>query len=143
VSVPPLRERREDIPALVAQFLAEALQRTPSSPVRAISAEALRVLSESPWPGNVRELASCVERGVVFGMEEVLGPEHFAPDAASAVEWSPSWPSSHDGPWTLRRMNRAYTEFVLRETGGDKDRAAKILGINPSTLYRWKQASKG
>ncbi len=142
VSVPPLRERREDIPALVAQFLAEAIRRTPSSPVRAISPEALRVLGESPWPGNVRELASCVERGVVFGTAEVLGPEHFAPDAASAVEWSPSWPSSGEGPWTIRRMNRAYTEFVLRETGGDKDRAAKILGINPSTLYRWKQASK-
>ena len=111
-------------------------------PSESIGPDALRVLSESPWPGNVRELASCVERGVVFGMAEVLGPEHFAPDAASAVEWSPSWPSSDEGPWTLRRMNRAYTEFVLRETGGDKDRAAKILGINPSTLYRWQQASK-
>ena len=143
VFVPPLREHREDIPALVAHFLAEAIRRTPESPVRAIGPEGLRVLTESSWPGNVRELASCIERTVVFGAEDTLGPECFSsvPTATEAAR-EPAWPSSGDGPWTLRRLSRAYTDWVLGETGGDKERAAQILGIDLSTLYRWQRAQK-
>jgi two-component system, NtrC family, response regulator HydG len=143
VFVPPLREHPEDIPALVAHFLAEAIRRTPASPVRAIAPEGLRILTESSWPGNVRELASCVERAVVFGVEETLGPEPFsAVPRATAAGPQPMWPSSGDGPWTLRRLSRAYTDWVLGETGGDKERAAQILGIDLSTLYRWQRAHK-
>ena len=141
--VPPLREHREDIPALAAHFLAEAIRRAPLSPVRAIGPEALRALTNSPWPGNVRELASCLERAVVFGVEEILGPDRFSPVApVTSRAQEPSWPSSGDGPWTLRRLSRAYTDFVLGETGGDKERAAQILGIDLSTLYRWQRAQK-
>ena len=71
VFVPPLRDRREDIPALVAHLLAEARQRAPNSPVRSIGPEALRALTQAPWPGNVRELASVIERAVVFGADEI------------------------------------------------------------------------
>lgn len=139
VFVPPLRQHREDIPDLAGHFLAEALQRAPSSPVRVIGAAALRLLTESPWPGNVRELASTIERAVVFGVEETLGPDSVAPLTTGSR--APSWPSTSDGPWTLRRLNRAYADWVLTETGGDKERAAKILGIDLSTLYRWRRAS--
>ena len=145
VFVPPLRERREDIPALAAHFLAEAIRRAPLSPVRAIGPEALRMLTESSWPGNVRELASCLERAVVFGVTRDLGPESLAPGTAvadPAVAQGPSWPSSPDGPWTLRRLSHAYTDFVLGETHGDKERAAQILGVDLSTLYRWQRAKK-
>jgi len=140
VVVPPLRDHREDIPALVAHFLAEALDRAPLSPVRAISDDAIAALTESSWPGNVRELASCVERAVVFGIGETIHVGDLAP-RAEAVR--PSWPSSSDGgPWTLRRLSRAYTDWVLAETAGDKDRAAAILGIDLSTLYRWQRARR-
>jgi len=79
VFVPPLRDRREDIPALAAHFLAEACRRAPLSPVRAIGQDALRTLSESSWPGNVRELASSVERAVVFGVDEMIDANHLSP----------------------------------------------------------------
>ncbi len=72
VFVPPLRERREDIPALAAHLLGEACQRAPNSPVRSIGPEALQSLEGAPWPGNVRELASVIERAVVFGADEKL-----------------------------------------------------------------------
>jgi two-component system response regulator HydG len=150
VFVPPLREHREDIPALAAHFLAAAIRRAPLSPVRAIGPEALQVLMGAPWTGNVRELASCLERAVVFGVEETLGPERFEPTVAAvqippinATAHQPCWPSPGEGsPWTLRRLSRAYAEYVLGETGGDKERAAQILGIDPSTLYRWQRARK-
>jgi two-component system response regulator HydG len=141
VFVPPLRERREDIPALAAHFLAEACRRAPRSPVRSIGRDALRVLTAAAWPGNVRELASCIERAVVFGVDEMIDSNHLEslPDAS---EGPVSWPFPAAAPWTLRRMSRAYTEWVLVETGGNKERAAEILGIDLSTLYRWQRAQK-
>jgi len=138
--VPPLRQRREDIPELAAHILAQARLRAPHSPVRSIEADVLRALTEAPWPGNVRELANVIERGVVFGTSESVTladgpPTCAAPDAAAP------WPGSQT-PSTLRSMSRAYTQWVLLQTGGNKERAAEILGIDLSTLYRWQRARK-
>jgi two-component system response regulator HydG len=140
VFVPPLRDRREDIPALAAHFLAEACRRAPQSPVRSIGRDALRQLTAAAWPGNVRELASCLERAVVFGVDEMIDCHHLElmPDVAVPG----SWPFPAKAPWTLRHLSRAYTEWVLVETGGNKERAAEILGIDLSTLYRWQRAQK-
>jgi two-component system, NtrC family, response regulator HydG len=141
VFVPPLRERREDIPALAAHFLAEACQRAPHSPVRSIGPEALRALTEAAWPGNVRELASVIERAVVFGVEEKITPPNLpaVPDSATAALALP-WLFRSQAPWTLRHLSRAYTDWVLVQTSGNKERAAEILGIDLSTLYRWQRA---
>ncbi len=135
VWVPPLRDRTEDIPALAAHFLAEACQRAPGSPVRSIGRDALRVLTESSWPGNVRELASAIERAVVFGVDEMIDVQQIT--AVPSEVPAHGWPFPSNAPWTLRRLSRAYTEWVLAETGGDKERAVAILGIDLSTLYRW------
>jgi two-component system, NtrC family, response regulator HydG len=144
VFVPPLRDRREDIPALVAHLLAEARRRAPDSPVRSMSPEALVVLTQAPWPGNVRELASVIERAVVFGADEVIRPEGLASLAAAApvVAAVPAlpWSFSSQAPATLRDMNREYTAWVLAQTGGNKEQAAQILGVDLSTLYRWQRA---
>jgi two-component system, NtrC family, response regulator HydG len=140
VYVPPLRDRREDIPALAAHLLAEACRRAPHSRVRSIGPEALRTLTESAWPGNVRELASVIERAVVFGggarLEVQSLPAVQCP--AAAAPGSP-WSFGSEGPSTLRSLNRAYTAWVLAQTGGNKERAARILGIDLSTLYRWRR----
>src|SRR5579872_7557062 len=141
----PLRGRREDIPLLAEYFLAQACQRAPLSPVRSIGPDALRKLSEAFWPGNVRELASAIERAVVFGVDEMIDANQISSDQALAVvkkddPQAQPWPSLSDEPWTLRRLNRAYTDWVLAGTGGDKERAAQILGIDLSTLYRWRRA---
>ena len=136
VRVPALRERTEDIPSLATYFLAQACRRTPASPVRSIGAEALRALSTRRWPGNVRELASAIERAVVFGDEETIDSSQLAtgPIAVPPTEW----PFGNGQPWTLQHLNRAYAEWVLARAGGDKHSAAKTLGINLSTLYRWR-----
>jgi two-component system response regulator HydG len=141
IVVPPLRLHPEDIPALARHFVSQAVQRAPHSPVRTIHEDALRVLSDSAWPGNVRELASAVERAVVFCSGEVLTPEHF--QAAIPVR-APNlaWPPAEGTPWTVLRLNRAYTAWVLEQTGGDKPRAAEILGIDLSTLYRWQRGPR-
>jgi two-component system, NtrC family, response regulator HydG len=140
VAVPPLRDHREDIPALVDHFLLEARQRAPQSPVRTIAPETLHDLTTATWQGNVRELASCIERAVVFGVDETIGSIPLPHAAAAALP--PPWPSTDHAHWTLRRVSRAYTDWVLAETGGNKERAAQILGIDLSTLYRWQRARK-
>jgi len=81
--VPPLRDRREDIIPLVAQFLREALLRTPESPIKGFSDEAIQVLVKGFWLGNVRELENAVERLVVFGRSRIPGYEHDRRDMAA------------------------------------------------------------
>jgi two-component system response regulator HydG len=138
VFVPSLRHRREDIPALAAYFLADACRRAPRSPVRSIGQDALRLLTEAPWPGNVRELASAIERAVVFGVDETIDVKQLTSIPKDAPVQT--WPFPADSPWTLRRLSRAYTDWVLAETNGNKERAAAILGIDLSTLYRRRRA---
>jgi two-component system response regulator HydG len=138
VAVPPLRERTEDIPMLAAHFLAQACMRAPTSPVRSIGRDALRALSERAWPGNVRELASSIERAVVFGLDEMIDVNQLSPNPPG-VDAISGWPFPAESPWTIDRLNRAYAEWVLARTGGDKQSAAAILGIDLSTLYRWRR----
>jgi two-component system response regulator HydG len=137
VHVPPLRARREDIPLLATHFLEQACQRAPSSPVRSIGRDALRALSEAEWPGNVRELASSIERAVVFGVDEMMDLNQLSPISSRESSWA--WPFPSESPWTLHHLSRVYADWVLAQTGGDKVRAAEILGINLSTLYRWRR----
>lgn len=137
VHVPPLRDRPEDIPELAAHFLAQACGRAPSSPVRSIGRDALRVLAERSWPGNVRELASSIERAVVFGVDEMIDCNRLSPAPLESPSWG--WPFPPQSPWTLQQLSRAYAEWALEHTGGDKQRAAEILGVDLSTLYRWRR----
>jgi two-component system response regulator HydG len=138
--VPPLRNRRADIMPLAVRFLQEAQDRTPESPVTSISDEAMSVLTQAAWPGNVRELENTIERLVVLGREAVVTAGdlvflQFQPP-------DPTEPFAVDAPETLRQMNRRYLQWVLARTQGDKPRAAEILNVNLSTLYRWERASR-
>jgi two-component system, NtrC family, response regulator HydG len=143
--VPSLRERRSEIPALVSHFLARARENKPDSPVRAIAADAMRALVAAPWPGNIRELASTIERLVVLGRQSVISNDDLelaSVDVASEpVESSLS--RARSGLWTLDELNRHYVEWVLARVEGDKREAARILGINVSTLYRWLRDRPG
>jgi len=138
IVVPPLRERREDIGPLIAQFLVSARARTPASPVRSISSDALMLLVQLPWPGNVRELENTIERLVVLGQESEIALQDL-----SFLRHEQRGPNeecflaTEDSPPTLKQMNEHYLQWVLRRTGGNKILAAKILNIDLSTLYRW------
>ena len=141
--VPPLRDRREDIPPLVEQFLQEARARTVASPVDSINDEAMSLLMQAAWPGNVRELENAIERLVVLGRDSVVTRRDlaFLEDKPPGASW-PSWPTTEGSLWTLKQMNNHYLDAVLARTDGDKVRAAGILNIDLLTLYRWERAKR-
>jgi two-component system response regulator HydG len=137
IHIPPLRERREDIPALVDHFFARARRRSPHSPVKELSLAACERLTHAPWPGNVRELLAVVERLVVFGRHERIEASHI--DGLDDVNAVYDDATSNGALPTLRELSLRHVEHVLARTHGDKASAAEILGIDVSTLYRWQR----
>ena len=104
------------------------------------------MLTGAAWSGNVRELATVIERAIVFGTDESLAAESLAPLLGApagdvpAVSAMAPWTFPPQPTGTLRELSRAYTSWVLAHTGGNKEQAAAILGIDLSTLYRWQRA---
>lgn len=131
IALPPLRERREDIPLLVQHFL-EKLARRRGVEV-AITEEALAALTCYSWPGNVRELANVVERAVILCSDGSITPRDLSL-APHLPERGGGW-KSNKRP-SLEEVERAYIEQVLREEQGNKTRAAKVLGVSLRNLYR-------
>ena len=144
LTVPALRDRKAEIPGLIAYFMSAARIRNPQSCVRSLSPDAIRALARLPWPGNVRELASVVERLVVMGDSAMLEYSDLALaglDPESPPKTSEPPPFNTDEQLSsLEAMNRQHVDRVLAYTRGDKADAARILEINPSTLYRWIRA---
>ena len=134
LTIPPLRERREDIPLLVEHFLA-VFSKQFGKPVRMISREAMSFLMAHPWEGNVRELRNLVERAVAVSRRRVLTRRDLrlpAPRRASgdAPELAPAELISLD------ELERRQIRKVLEMTGGNREQAARALGVSRSTLYR-------
>jgi DNA-binding NtrC family response regulator len=130
--LPPLRERQEDVAMLAEHFLS---QHTREGRQFRFSDEALRVLQGYDWPGNVRELENAIERAAILARGDLIGPDELPvrvvkPEAVPLVSERP--PANP----TLELVERAYILWVLQAEGGNKARAAEVLGIDPSTLYR-------
>ena len=130
IQIPPLRDRREDIPLLIEQFLANASTRTGRAVT--ISPEAVRRLTAAQWPGNVRELENTIERLVVFSRGRI--------DVEDLPVTLASGPSLEERLFadlpTLDELERRYVLHVLDAVGGNRSRAAEALGIDRRTLYR-------
>jgi DNA-binding NtrC family response regulator len=127
VVLPPLRDRREDIPALASAFLAAQAARY-RKPVQRFGGAALKALLEYPWPGNVRELEHCVERAVLMARGPELTPEDLVlrpRDGGARVE-----------DMTLEDAERYLIQRALGRTDGSVSDAAKLLGLSRSALYR-------
>jgi DNA-binding NtrC family response regulator len=125
INLPPLRERREDIPLLVTYFLNKFCMAT-SRPVPQLSPEAMDLLVRHEWPGNVRELENAVERALVVGRGNEIKASDF------------SFPFQAEEPSTGRTLDdieRAHIERILRETQHNMSRAARVLDIDRTTLY--------
>lgn len=125
IHIPPLRERKEDIPLLAAHFLdkyAKAMNR----PVPRLSSEALDVLLAYDWPGNVRELENAIERALLIDRDLEIKPADF-PFQMNA-------PATATGR-TLEEVEKAHIQRVLEETGWNLSRTARILDIDRTTLY--------
>jgi two-component system, NtrC family, response regulator AtoC len=141
VQLPPLRDRREDIPSLVAHFLSKTARRERRD-VAAMSQEALRLLTAYSWPGNVRELENAIERAVAVAKGNVVLPSDLPPEVGgSAAGGAAAGGPAADGGLiadrpTLGELERRYIQLVLGECGGNKKKAAEKLGIDRRTLYR-------
>jgi len=134
VHLPPLRARREDIPLLVERFAARFYEQHPGEPVREITSEVMRRLMDLPWPGNVRELKNAVERLLVLGRGKRIDLRDLAAALPEPLPEAMAGIASEIVP--LRVLTRRYVEWVLQQTGGNKLRAAQLLGIDASTIYR-------
>ncbi|MFC1574918.1 sigma-54-dependent transcriptional regulator [Gemmatimonadota bacterium] len=132
--LPPLRERREDIPLLALHFLAKAGEDGKEG-VPSLADSTMEAFMAYDWPGNVRELENALERAVAVAEGNEILPAHLpgrvleAPSQRLVEESLPPNPP-------MEVIERAYIEWVLRAEGGNKSRAAEVLGIDPSTLYR-------
>ena len=131
IKLPPLRERKTDIPLLVNAFLEKFS--TPQHTVRSVSEEAMSRLTAYDWPGNVRELENAMERGAALG----TGPVLHVTDLPTNLQLgtTPRLAGSDDLV-PLEELERRAIFRALRETGGDKLAAARLLGIGKTTLYR-------
>jgi DNA-binding NtrC family response regulator len=125
IDLPPLRDRREDIPLLVNHFLNKFCLAT-SRPVPQITPEALDILMRHDWPGNVRELENAIERALVVGRANEIRPGDLA------FQFQGDAPK---GGQTLDDVERIHIERILRETQHNLSRAARILDIDRTTLY--------
>jgi DNA-binding NtrC family response regulator len=125
IDLPPLRDRREDVPLLADHFV-KKLATTMNKPVPTLSPQAVDLLLAYDWPGNVRELENAIERALVIGREPEIQPADFPFQLQ---------PSSQAGGHTLEEVERVHIERVLRETEGNLSRAARILDIDRTTLY--------
>ena len=127
VTVPPLRERRDDIPDLAGYFLKKYGMKL-SKTVKGYTAAAMEMLNDYSWPGNVRELENVVERAVILCDSEQIGTEDLSIAADAALKGKSGQPS-------LEEWEREYILRVLKEAGGNQSKASQILGIDRKTLY--------
>ena len=132
ITLPPLRERASDVPLLAQHFL-EIFARRSGRAVKRLAPEALALLTTYRWPGNVRELEHVIERATALSSAETLLPDDFPPHLREERERAPRLPA---GGMTLEEVKRWYVNKMLEESGGNKLRAAELLGIDRRTLYR-------
>jgi two-component system response regulator HydG len=133
ITLPPLRERKEDIPPLADHFLAIYREKNRKS-LKGISGKALDLLVRYDWPGNIRELENCIERSVIMAREEAIVPADFPPQIRMFS--TEGEVNGFDIPYgiSLDEMERALIVKTLSETGGNRTRTSEILGINRRTL---------
>ena len=141
IRLPPLRERPSDIPLLVDHFLAKYAARERRNDA-GVAPQAMALLQRYAWPGNVRELENVIERALALSKDGVILPSDLPAEIAQEAAATGGVAATaaggglvEDRP-TLAELERRYIELILRETGGNKKRAAEILGIDRRTLYR-------
>ena len=132
--MPPLRQRQDDIPVLADYFL-HRISEARNEPPRRLSDAARSALLEYAWPGNVRELENALERAVILTDDVVITPAAL-PERVTQRRAEPLVSTRTPPNPTLEAVERAYIMWVLQSEGGNKSRAADVLGIDPSTLYR-------
>jgi transcriptional regulator with PAS, ATPase and Fis domain len=134
IELPPLRERREDIPLLARHFLIKFGKGLKKN-ITGVSEESLKFLLNYSWPGNVRELENVIQRAITLTRREIILPEDL-PNAVVQKEDENVIQKGLREKYTVDQLEREYIKKVLVETGGNKSKAAEILGLDRKTLYR-------
>jgi DNA-binding NtrC family response regulator len=135
IELPALRERGDDVPILLQHFV-EKFAAGAKRQVDGIEPEALAALKNYDWPGNIRELEHAIERAVFLGKGTRIGLEDLPPNVVANGQSSVVLAQAVRRQLTLRDLEREYVAKVLEATNGNKSEAAKILGVDRTTLYR-------
>jgi two-component system response regulator AtoC len=137
IQLPPLRERRQDIPALVQHFLNRGAKKASITP------QALAMLDEHHWPGNVRELENTIERALVLAREGVVTKAEIqlrAPSERLGARWADQVPLEIGWQANIAELEKSLVERALRQAQGNKSKAAELLGIHRRLLYEKMRA---
>lgn len=129
IALPALRDRRDDVSALVAHFLRIHSRAQGKRPLVA-SNETMRLLLGYSWPGNVRELSNVIERATILAGTDTIGPEHLPAE----LRQTSALPMDLRG--AVEQFENQHIHWVLRAAGGNRERASKLLNVDPTTLYR-------
>ncbi len=134
IEMPPLRERKEDIPILVQHFI-HKFSKELKKAVSSVSEDALKILLNYFWPGNVRELENIIQRAITLSQHEVILPDDLP---ASIIQKTDEklFEKAMEEKFTLDQLEKEYIKRILIETGGNKSKAAERLGLDRKTLYR-------
>jgi two-component system response regulator HydG len=139
IALPPLRERREDIPYLTAAFVKEFAKRF-NKPISGMSAGAERLLQNAPWPGNIRELRNTVERACMLTVSQLLSDQDvrsaFGAVGRPAADVPQSMPPAGPKAPPHPELDRQQVQQALQRAGGNKSAAARALGVSRRALYR-------
>jgi len=130
IHLPPLRERKTDIPLLVDHFLHEAEERYSQKPLK-VSREALSTMMDYQWPGNIRELQNAIQFAIVHCNSKIITPGDLPLELRNLTDAC----APRRGP--ARKLDIATVQAALVKTGGNKTRTAKLLGVGRATLYRF------
>ena len=144
IELPPLRDRREDVPLLIQRFLNE-FNGINNKAVRAVDAEAMQILEQYPWPGNIRELRNVIERATILAEGDFIEARHLPPPVVTKSEQTLPTVTLSPGT-TVDEAERRLILLTLDHTRNNKTRAAEILGISLKTLHnklnRMKQETR-
>ena len=139
ISLPDLKDRKEDIPLLAYHFLDRYSKETKKE-IKGISKQAMKLLLEYHWPGNVRELENTIERAVIMTDQDYLVPNDFPKDMTEG--FSEMIKRGVKDRKSLDDIKSEYIKEILKEVGGNKRIASEILKVNPRTLYRFEKKTE-
>lgn len=132
ITIPPLRERRGDIPLLIEHFMDNS--KFSKDTVKKISDEALKLMMEYSWPGNIRELENVIERALILSESDTISPRDLPQNICQKID---NYVYEQENKiLTLKELEEKYIQRILSITGNNKLKTAKLLGIDPKTLFR-------
>ncbi|HSR11744.1 MAG TPA: sigma-54 dependent transcriptional regulator, partial [Thermodesulfobacteriota bacterium] len=134
IELPPLRERREDIPLLIRHFI-DKFNREMKKGITGIAEDCLRILLDYPWPGNVRELENVLQRALTLCQQKEILAQDLPSSMVQAVDENVI-SKALKGRFSLDELEKEYIRRVLSEVDGNKTKAAEILGVDRKTLHR-------